>query len=225
MLNDTKITAESLSTQVRALRIINDLATAFSTLQDETLVMEKTTRALADAVGVDHVGIALLTEGSDKVVVVSEYPKFGTVGLTFSTKEDEFQRKLRTQTEPIVVNHIPTSTLISPETRETLMKVNTHSVAILPLIDVRAGFIGSVGLDLYDEKRIFTPTMLDFARTITAQMAVTLQNIRLLQNTRRQARQMERLPVSAKPFKPFWMWTSYCVKRFKIHNKLFKWII
>jgi GAF domain-containing protein len=191
LLSDTKITAESLSTQVRALRIINELSATLSSLQDENAVMDKTVRALVEAVNIDHVGITLLTDGGDKATVVSEYPKFGTIGLTFSAKDDEFQRKLRSQTQPIIINNIETSTDISPETRELLLKTDIKSIAILPLIDVRAGFIGSVGLDLYDEKRTFTTTMIDFARTITSQMAVTIQNIRLLQNTRRQARQME----------------------------------
>lgn len=191
LLSDTKITAESLSTQVRALRIINDLSSALGALQDENAVMEKTVRALVDAINVDHVGITLLTDSGDKATVVSEYPKFGTIGLSFSAKDDEFQRRLRSQAQPIIINNVDTSADISPETRAVLQKSNTKSVAILPLIDVRAGFIGSVGLDIYDEKRTFSTAMIDFARTITAQMAVTIQNIRLLQNTRRQARQME----------------------------------
>ncbi|MCL4254607.1 MAG: GAF domain-containing protein, partial [Anaerolineae bacterium] len=191
LLNDTKVTAESLSTQVRALRIINDLSLTFSTLQDENAVMENTVRALVDALQVDHAGVTLLSPNTDTAVVVSEYPKIGTLGLAFSVKDDEFQRRLRNQTEPIVVNHIATSKDISPETRDVLMKMLVKSIAVIPLIDVRAGFIGSVGIDLYDEKRVFTTDMINFARTITSQMAVTLQNIRLLQNTRRQARQME----------------------------------
>lgn len=191
LLNDTKITAESLSTQVRALRIINDLSLTFSTLQDENAVMENTVRALVDALQVDHAGVTMVTPSGDNAVVVSEYPKIGTLGLVFSVKDDEFQRRLRNQTEPIVVNHIATSKDISPETRDVLMKMLVKSIAVIPLIDVRAGFIGSVGIDLYDDKRIFTADMINFARTITSQMAVTLQNIRLLQNTRRQARQME----------------------------------
>jgi len=191
LLSDTKITAESLSTQVRALRTINDLSSVLSSLQNETAVMDKTVRALVDAVNVDHVGITLISDGGDIATVVSEYPKFGTVGMTFSATSDEFQRRLRNQTQPIVVNNVATSTEITEETRTVLLKTDVKSIAILPLIDVRAGFIGSVGLDLYDEKRTFTPAMIDFARTITSQMAVTIQNIRLLQNTRRQARQME----------------------------------
>lgn len=191
LLNEAKVTAESLSTQVRALRIINELSSTLITLQTEQAVMEKTLRALVDALNIDHAGITLLTDFSDVATVVSEYPKIGAVGLTFSARDDEFQRRLRQQPEPIVVNHIATSANISAQTRDTLMKVNVKSVAILPLIDSRVGFIGSVGLDIYDEHREFTPMMVDFARTITAQMAVTLQNIRLLQNTRRQARQME----------------------------------
>ncbi len=191
LLNETKTTAESLGTQVRALRIINDLSNTLITLQNEEAVMEKTLKALVDAINVDHVGITLLSEVSDIATVVSEYPKFGTVGLTFSARDDEFQRRLRQQSEPIVVNHIATATNITPQTRDVLLKANVKSIAILPLIDTRAGFIGSVGLDLYDEHRTFTTTMIDFARTITAQMVVTLQNVRLLQNTRRQARQME----------------------------------
>ncbi len=191
LLSDTKITAESLSTQVRALRIINDLSAVLGSLQDEGAVMEKTVRALVDAINIDHVGITLLTDGGDKATVVSEYPKFGTIGLSFSIKDDEFQQRLRNQTQPIIINNIDTSTEISPKTREVLQRTNTKSIAILPLIDARAGFIGSVGLDIYDEKRIFTTAMIDFARTITSQMAITIQNIRLLQNTRRQARQME----------------------------------
>lgn len=191
LLSDTQIAAESLSTQVRALRIINELSSALGSLQDENAVMEKTVRALVEAVNIDHVGITLLTEGGDKAVVVAEYPKSGTIGMTFSAKDDEFQRRLRNQTQPIVINQIETSTEISHETRSVLTQTSIKSIAILPLIDVRAGFIGSVGLDLYDDKRAFTTTMIDFARTMTAQMAVTIQNIRLLQNTRRQARQME----------------------------------
>jgi GAF domain-containing protein len=61
-----------------------------------------------------------------------------------------------------------------------------------PLL-VRGTLIGAIGLDLYSPVRRFTPELVDIASTMTAQVSIGLQNIRLLGEAQRRAEQLQRI--------------------------------
>ena len=53
--------------------------------------------------------------------------------------------------------------------------------------------VGTVGFDLYSRARQITPTMIETAQTMVAQIAIGLQNMRLLSDAQRRADQLQRV--------------------------------
>jgi GAF domain-containing protein len=93
----------------------------------------------------------------------------------------------------VLVNDVDNDPELAELSRQALQSIGIQSVLLLPLFDEGDTYIGAIGLDIYEAGRPFTPDMIDTARTITAQVEVTLQSLRLLRGIRRQAAQMEQL--------------------------------
>ena len=62
-------------------------------------------------------------------------------------------------------------------------------------LQVSGEMVGTVGFDLYDNKRQFTPEMVETAQTMLSQVALSLQNIRLLTNATHRAEQIQRVSL------------------------------
>jgi GAF domain-containing protein len=63
------------------------------------------------------------------------------------------------------------------------------------MLDVSGRYLGSVGIDSHKPHFELSPQMYEVTRTITAQIMMTLRNIRQLRNTQRQAAQLQELAL------------------------------
>ena len=100
---------------------------------------------------------------------------------------------MRRERLPLIINDIDTNPKLEPQSRAALQDLNVKSVMFLPLLDIEGEMIGSVGLDIFHEEFNFDPETANTANAIVSQVAVGLQNIRLLRNAQRYARQMQRI--------------------------------
>jgi GAF domain-containing protein len=181
-----------LRVQVQQLQTINELAAQLTTIQDEQSLLDQTCQALYNALQPDHVGVTMIDPGDVTATVVSEYPENGTVGLKIEARGG-LQDQLRATREPVLVNDVNNDPDLADLSRQALQSIGIQSVLLLPLFDEGDTYIGAIGLDIYEAGRPFSPDMIDTARTITAQVEVTLQSLRLLRGIRRQAAQLEQL--------------------------------
>lgn len=188
LLKDMQTTAARLGNQVRVLRTINHLSSDLAIVDDEAQLLVRMCEALYNALTVDHVGVAMADANGDTLTVMYEYPKHGLIGTKLAA-HGGLQETVRTQRDPLIVNAIKHHAGLSASIRETLGNAGIQSTMICPIFDSDGRFLGSIGLDIYDERR-FTSEMRDIARTITAQVAVTLQNVRLVKRTQQQAERM-----------------------------------
>src|SRR5262249_6988285 len=77
-------------------------------------------------------------------------------------------------------------------TREVLLGLGVKAALFIPLFDLNHVLMGSVGLD-YFAPRQFSPELVDIVRTFAGQIGVSLQKLRLLENSGRQVEQMQRM--------------------------------
>jgi GAF domain-containing protein len=181
-----------LRVQVQRLQTINELAVQLTTIQDEQRLLDQTCRSLYDALQPDHVGVTMVDLDDITATVVSEYPASGAVGIKIEA-HGGLQDRLRSAREPVLVNDVNNDPNLAEMSRQALQSIGIQSVLLLPLFDEHDAYIGAIGMDIYEAGRPFTSDMIDTARTITAQVEVTLQSLRLLHDIRRQARQTEQL--------------------------------
>ncbi len=192
LLRDASTAAAQLGSQVRVLQAINQLAASITSAQTEHELMSEGAQALYTALRCDHVGIALLNPDNVSATVVGEYPKMGTLGVVIEG-ENELQRLILRDRVPVHIADVSKDQRLAPQSREVLLANGIHSTTLYPLIDAQGRYFGSVGLDSYKVGFELNLQMLDVTRTITTQIIITLQNIRQLRNTQRQAEQLQAL--------------------------------
>ncbi len=190
LLRDSQTAAARLAEQVQVLRAMNELAVTLSAARDKETILAQASEALVRSLNIDHVGIAIVQPDGETMIVEGEYPPQGVIGTVVSSTEDDIQKIIRKKGEPAVINDLPNSDLFVSN-RDILENIGIQSIAVLPLLDHNNEFIGTVGLDITAPDKRFQPEMIETARTITAQLAISLQNLRLLERTQKDAQRLE----------------------------------
>jgi GAF domain-containing protein len=95
---------------------------------------------------------------------------------------------------PFIANNVATNPMIELETRAVLKQIGVVAIMVAAL-QVSGEIVGTVGFDLYDRSRQFTPEMVETAQTMVSQIALSLQNIRLVTDATRRAEQIQRVAL------------------------------
>lgn len=189
---ETQYNAVQLADQVRVLEAINQLAATTTTLRDETALLEAACRAFVAALEVNKANALLLTENRQSVVVATTYPDKGQIGERFALRSTTLLNMALQERTAVAWNTVEAQTTFGAAERARLSTHGIKSLLIVPLIDLQGQPIGGIELEIHTG-RIFTQEMIDIAQTLTQQVAVTLQNIRLLHDTGRRAQQLEHI--------------------------------
>lgn len=193
LLQETQISTVELSSQVRVLQTLNALAATIATTRDEKKLLEETARALAIALSVDAAHILLLAPSHQTLVIAGEYPLENGIGYEFDVEAIPFfgDALATNSTEPILVEDIETDSRLTAAQRELYRSIGIRSIISVPLF-IQGELVGAVGLEIRQAGKHFPPQAVVIGRAITGQVAITLQNIRLLNNAQRQAEQLQR---------------------------------
>lgn len=193
LLSTARSSAEQLVQQVQVLQGLNRLSSGISGFRTEKELLDYASQSLTMSLGIDHVGIVLFEPQEDLGTVVSEYPEHGAVGSKIETRNSAMiAALLKAPDHPVVIQDVATDSLIEPETREVLNRIGVVSMMVMALQSTEQ-IVGTVGFDLYSRARQITPTMIETAETMVAQVAIGLQNIRLLTDAQRRADQLQRV--------------------------------
>ncbi|GAB4529432.1 MAG: hypothetical protein OHK0046_49310 [Anaerolineae bacterium] len=192
LLRETQRAMAGLGSRVRVLQTINEVSAQLVAAPDEQALLDLTCEVLYQALQVDHVGVVLNEARGESTfgTIVSEFPLTGVLGQQVENSA-ALQARLRQQRNPVIINQVEDHQQFTAATREVLEQVGAKSIMLVPLIDVQNHYMGSIGLDMFSAERSFDTEMADIALAITTQVAVSLQNLRLLRDAQRQARQME----------------------------------
>ncbi len=195
LLREAQTSAQQLLKQVQVLQGVNRLSMGVSSFETEKELLDYAAQSLVTALGVSHVGIALFEPREDHGMVVSEYPGHNAVGAKIETRTSAMINALRQNPDqPFIANDIASNPMIEVETRAVLKQIGVVSLMVLGL-QVSGALVGTVGFDLYDDRLQFTPEMVETAQTMVAQIALSLQNIRLVTAATRRADQIQRVAL------------------------------
>lgn len=195
LLRDAQNSAGQLRQQVQVLQELNRLSTGIVGFKNENELLDYAARMLVTALNVNHVGIALFAAQEDHGTVIAEYPDHQAVGAKIETRNSAMITALRENPDrPFIADNVATSPMIEPETRVVLKRVGVVALMVMAL-QVSGAIVGTVGFDIYDPSRKFTPEMVATAQTMISQVALSLQNIRLLTDATRRADQIQRVSL------------------------------
>jgi GAF domain-containing protein len=188
LIQTTQNAAAQLSQQVGSLQQLTEISTALTAADTEGELFNIGMKNLAELVGADHCGFVTLDEELTEGTVVSEYPtSVGTIGVRFPVVGNPLYRFVHDgDFRPVIINNVDADPTLDEATRYTLQSVNVKAIIILPLV-ARGKLVGSIGIDLYGEGSFFSIEQIGLAQTITSQLALAWQNVRLLDEAKRTA--------------------------------------
>jgi len=143
---------------------------------DLELILTAACRAVVDLLKVDHSGLVLFSENLMTGKVYAEYPRIGTAGLSFPVQGVPIEEQLITYQEPIVISDVNGERGLDP-VRALLTELETCSLLIVPIVS-KGRILGSLGLDVMKQPRIFTREEINLCKVFAAQVAVAIDNAR-----------------------------------------------
>ena len=192
LLRDVQVNASQLGSQVRVLQIVNQLAMMLGSTQDESELLDRATRALTEATGVDHSSIILYNTLENTGTVVSEYPWQGAIQTQINTVSDPLFEPLQKAQELIIIEDVPNDGRLVSPLKEKVREMGVQTMALFPLI-VSDRILGGVSLEIFNPIHKFTPQIVNIAQTIIAELSIGIQNLRLLTDAQRRADQLQRI--------------------------------
>ena len=189
--------AEELSRQLSTVEALSALASSIYRLREDE-------RSLFDSIGVevtqttrsDHAAFYLFDADDVSGRLISEYPPRGQVDTTVELAASLLAEPLRQRQAgidgPVVINDAQSNPRISEAVRAGLARDGVHAQMFIPYsVDER--LVGMAVFSRTGEVMPYGPDMQTIARTIGVELSAGLQNVRLVQEARRRAVQLERI--------------------------------
>lgn len=164
----------AVQTRARRLALMNRLGAIMSSSLTRDSILENAAKLMIELFNVDHCGIALLNEDTQKGFIVAEAPDMGAVGLQLDMKDNDTFIQLIREQGVVVINDILNQDIDAP-TRKALSIIGAKSVLIVPLI-AKEKVIGSLGLDSFKADHTFTEDDREIVMTVASQLAIAIQN-------------------------------------------------
>jgi GAF domain-containing protein len=185
-------TAERDSGQVDLPRLLNQTSNRLAQFTEQAALLDYVTEELSRLADIDHVGIVLLEPDGVYGRVISEYPPSAALGSLLNMQENPLLKMaLRDPDRPLIVEDAQRSDLLPDETKALFARMGVQEMMIVPLV-VAGELIGSMGLDIYSHDKHFSEDTVEIGRLIGTQMAISLQNIRLVTGERQRAERLTR---------------------------------
>ncbi|MEQ8672577.1 MAG: GAF domain-containing protein [Aggregatilineales bacterium] len=192
LVRDTQVGAALLGNQLRVMATLNQLASNLPIATTEEQLGEIVCEAILQALTVGSVSMWLNDDQPHLLRVVGEAPEMVGVGRK-APRNTNLQDAMVETERPIIVEDVEQDARISDTMRSFFAGLGVRAFALVPLMDTRVGYIGSIQLNLTEPQHYLDEASLETAQTMTNQAAVTLQNILLLRNTQRQALQLQQI--------------------------------
>lgn len=194
LLAEIQASVAQTQQQVRLLQLLNEIASKNEAEQDETTLLQSGAEALVTATGFDHASIFMLEVDRRSALLTAEYPGTRAFGLRLSSEGGLIQR-LRESHQPLPILNVASAPQLAGGNRQVLQRLGTQSVLFMPMFDLQGDLLCIVSLESYSPLDAFDADQVRLASSVVAQIVVGLQRLLLLNNSQRQAAQMQQITL------------------------------
>ena len=184
-----------LEARAEQLATLNRITQKVSSVNDFRAALEIVEQEMVQLFDAYNSGIALLNEARTHLIVDVEYfrdeDKPRAVNIVIPLVGNASSTYVVETGRPLVVSQAQTSTMTAP-IHGILQTHQTRCLMIVPLL-ARGRVNGTIGVATDQADREFTPAEVELAETIAGQIAGVIENARLFEAERSQARRQEAL--------------------------------
>jgi PAS domain S-box-containing protein len=185
----------TLLEKLQAIQRVSAATTSSSRGFDD--VLDLTCQAAVELLGADHSGLVLFDEDGEYGTVMGEYPPdLNTRGERIPVQGIPAEEKVALHSEIVHIPAVDEYKAGLGPVIEILRRFDIRSILILPIV-YRGRVLGSFSLDAIGEARTFTQEEIEFCRVFADNVAVVLENARLLLDLGKAKEQLDRLIASS----------------------------
>ncbi len=179
------------------LSVLQQVSAAINSSLDLNEILCRTCQAAVKLFGMDHSGLVLFDYDLSQGKVVAEYPDRESLGFKRSfgavipVHGIPVEERLVYQKEIINIPDVACETSLG-SVRDSLQSLGIQSALIVPVV-LQDQVVGSFSLDAIRQPRTFYPHEIELCKSLANQVAVAIQNARLLQETQQRADQLAAL--------------------------------
>ena len=166
----------------RRLALLHQISLAVNATLDLRTLLSSASRILVENFEADHSGILIFDEYLTVGEVMAEYPDQAAVGVQIPLTDYPLMTELRRTAQPQAVFDAQHDPLLRP-VWDVMRTLGIQSILIVPLIS-QGQLIGSFSLDSIAQPRQFTASEIELCQTIASQLAMAMNNARLLEQER-----------------------------------------
>jgi len=177
--------AHELERRARNLMSLHQISAALSASLRMEEVLNTAAMQLVSLFDVGHSMAILFSAEDAEGQVAAEHPPLGLAGQSVPVKGFPMLRSIMTTMTPLAISDAQRSQLLRPLRRQ-IEKLGIESMLIVPM-STKGRMMGVITLDALGEQRTFTPQEIEICQTVAAQVAVTAENVRLIEAFQLQA--------------------------------------
>ena len=164
---------------------LHQLSAALSTSLRMEEVLTTAAVQLVSLFEVGHSMAILFSAEDDEGQVAAEHPPLGLAGQSVPVKSFPMLRSIMAAMTPLAVSDARRSQLLKPLRRQ-IEKLGIASMLVVPM-STKGRMVGVITLDAIGEQRAFSPEEIEICQTVAAQVAMTAENVRLIEAFQLQA--------------------------------------
>ncbi|HEX2906962.1 MAG TPA: GAF domain-containing protein [Phototrophicaceae bacterium] len=168
----------SLEQRNRRLASMHSISTMLSASLEREVVLTMAAQLLQELFDVDHCGIVLINPKDGNAYLAAEYPNTGNIGLRIPTDNNPIFEQLAQSNRALPIYDSEDIDEIDDDTRSTIQRVGAQSTLLVSMF-ARNQLLGSIGLDMTTERRVFSIEEQETFVTLAAQVALAISNAQL----------------------------------------------
>jgi len=181
----------------KILSALQQVSAAINSTLDINEILRRTCQAVVELFGVQHSGFVLFEPDLSVGKAVAEYPDRETLGIRralgtiIPVRGVPVEERLVYQKEVLNIPDVDSNIELGP-VREIFLDFGIHSILVVPIV-VQDQVIASFSLDAIRERRTFSVSEIELCKSLANQVAVALENSRLLKESQQRANQLTAL--------------------------------
>jgi len=181
---ELKTANQTLRQRVEELELLNTITQAAVSATSVETMLSLVAEKMATLFSTIRCSIVLFNDDKTEATIVAEYLHASSnVGFTFPIKTDDSTQQVVKSKKPFLIENVRTNPITQP-IHPIMQQLKIRDILLIPLI-VRDEVIGTIGLDIIDEYRIFTKGEIRLAETIAGQISGMVQTVRLFEQLSR----------------------------------------
>jgi PAS domain S-box-containing protein len=191
LFGEVTTNAQELERRARNMTILNDISNSLSTALRLEDVLQTATEQLVSLFDLGHCSVFLFGEDDEFGEIVAEHPDHGLSGERVRLKGFPVIKRMLAAPSPLYIADAQRSEQLKP-IRKTLQELDIQSALIVPLVS--KGIVeGFISLNAVGKPRLFTAEEMGICRTVSAQVAVAIENVQLIESLSAQTDMLARM--------------------------------